>query len=140
MDAQLLDSLLSNATLIASIITALAAIVAPIITTLITQRGSYKTKSAEMFFQQKVTAYSNFLTIASEYSEPLSKPSKEKTQKLQAASTRAILFASPDTQEKIGRYGQLLTENSFSPADIQALALAHTAMILAMQKELKKYE
>lgn len=127
-------------TLIIAIITALAAIIAPVITALITQRGAYKAKAAEMFFTAKVDAFLGFLSLAAEYAEPAGMPSKEKSYALQSASAHALLFATPDTQEKIAIYGKLLLQNSFKPEDIRKLSLAHRDAILAMQSEIKKYE
>ena len=131
---------MNNVTVIAAIIAAIAAIIAPVITAVITQRGAYKAKAAELFFTAKVDAYLEFLALAADYGEPMGIPSEEKSRALQAASAHALLFASLDTQDKIGRYGELLAKNSFAPKDVQALAYAHKAVILAMQREIKKYE
>lgn len=126
--------------LITALLTTFAAIVAPVVTAYITQRGEYKRKSAELFFSAKLNAYREFTQLAAQYGEPTQTPSKEKSQLLHAAASQALLFSSSKTQDAIGRYGKLLLDNAYTPQEIQELSLAYRDMILEMQEELSQYE
>ncbi len=121
---------------IAACISALAAIIAPLISSAISGHNAFRIKATELYFEARVKAYEDFLKTASRF--PLH-PSPEQMQSLQAMSTSAMLFSSPETQEKIGRYGQLLMQPHQTAEQIQLLSEANRDMILFMQHELRDY-
>lgn len=126
-----------SVTVIVALIAAISAIVAPVVTAVINSRNSHKDKTAELYFSARTDTYQRFLTVASHY--PL-RPNPDDMRELQEASACAMLFSSPDTQEKIALYISRLMENDYSSTSLSALSKAHKAAILAMQSELRSYK
>lgn len=127
------------AAIIVALITALAAIAAPLISAVITQHGAYKLASAEWFFREKVKSYKDFLLFADTY---LREQSPKNIQALQHASDCALLFSSKDTQAAISCFGQALLAVDLQQASTSSLhqvSELRLHMILAMQKELSAY-
>lgn len=56
-----------NITVIASLIAAIAAIIAPTVSAIITVRYQYKSKTIDLFFNAKLSAYQNLMESSSEY-------------------------------------------------------------------------
>ena len=120
-------------------ITAVACVLAPVISALISQRGAIKLKSFELFFHEKATAYKEFLHACEHYLQ--SPRSLREGKALLDASSNALLFSSLDTQTAIANYGQLVLNSDYpdcSSEESLKLSKAHTAVILAMQSELKE--
>lgn len=119
-------------------ITAIACVLAPLVSALISQRGTMKLKSFELFFQEKTAAYKEFLHACDHFLQSPSSP--EEISALLEASSNALLFSSLDTQSAISAYGQLVRESVFpncSSAKTMELSRARITTILAMQSELK---
>ena len=120
-------------TLIVALITALAAIIAPVLTALITQHGEYRLKSLELFFNAKSKAYLELLDATSNFPKF---PEESKIIELYALLNRAFLLSTENTRSKLSLYVKLLIESS---ADSELLTLAYQDAVLAMQNELKDY-
>lgn len=122
---------------LAGLITAIAAIVAPVVTQFIAIRGSLRLKTVELFFRAKDEAYRNFLSIASQY---IPNSDNDYFIKLESALSQALLYSSESTQQKLAQYLQLLRE--FSDMDknayTNAYADAYFNAVLAMRSELNK--
>lgn len=119
-------------------ITAVACVLAPVISASISQRGVMKLKSFELFFCEKTAAYKEFFHACDHYLQ--SPHSLEERKALLDASSNALLFSSLDTQAAISAYGQLVLESIYpncSSTKTMELAQARTAVILALQSELK---
>ncbi|MBQ9269717.1 MAG: hypothetical protein IJ206_09405 [Oscillospiraceae bacterium] len=125
-----------DVTVIIALIAAISAIIAPVVTALINHRSAYRVKTTELYFVARADSFRRLLGVASHY--PV-RPSADDMQALQDASAGAMLFSSPDTQEKIALYVSKLMGNDYSSASISALSDAHKAAILAMQSDLRKY-
>lgn len=118
----------------ASLITALAAISAPVIAQLISQHGAYKLKTIELFFEAKAKVFHDFVQVTSRFPP---NPDYETLQKLNDSMNQALLYCSKDTGWKIALYVKYLKDSPGS--DLDELADAHLNAILAMQGELKQY-
>ncbi len=124
-----------NVTVIVALITALAAIVAPVITQYITQRGAYRLKSLELFFAEKTRAYREYLEVTSQFPP---EPKMADLMKLNNALNQAIVYSSRDTGKKMTQYVYLL-KNTKSP-DYDAIADVHLEVALAIRAELISYD
>lgn len=117
--------------LIASSITAISAIVAPVLTALITTRHEYKIKTIELFFHAKLNAYNKFIEVSSTLP---SNPHEQDLQKLHNATAYASLLSSATTRSKISAYSYYLIQENFEQID-----LAYESVILAMQDDLYEF-
>lgn len=124
------------ATIIVALIAAISAILAPVITALIQQRGAYRLAAAEWFFKERAASYKELLSAADKCLKDLC---TDNIQILQRASDAALLFSSIDTQTAISSFGQLVLSSNLKTASseqMKALSTARLGMMLAMQKEL----
>lgn len=124
-----------TAAIIVALITALAAIIAPIITQLLARNGAYKLKELELFFLEKVKVYNEFINLSSTFPQ---NGSTEEAFKLVAAINRATLFSSEKTSRILSAYYAFLT--GIAAHSQEDIAGARTAAISAMQEELRKYQ
>ena len=124
-----------NVTVIVALITALAAIVAPVITQHIAQRGAYRLKSLELFFAEKAKVYREYLEVTSQFSP---EPKMNDLMKLNNALNQALVYSSKDTGKKLTQYVYLL-KNTEAP-DYDAIADAHLEAALAIRAELISYD
>lgn len=122
-------------TLLASIITAFSAIIAPVLTARINARSAYRLKTTELFFRAKSEAYKDFLSYASNF-PPV--PSPTEIQKLQEYTSQAILFSSPHVQNHISEYSQCLLNREYSQAWVNMVSNLYKKAIIAMQDDLMK--
>lgn len=116
-----------NVTLVVALIAAIAAIVAPVISSAITVRGTHKTKTLELFFAAKSTAYEDLLAFTSKYPEHDTAADMEE---LQNRMSRALLYSSPSTQAKVASYCKALLDGTPSGTE-------YRDALLAMQSELR---
>ena len=117
--------------LILSITLNFVSALSPLLSAFINQRGSYKLKKLELFFQFKADAYQAFLDIASQFPDCRN---DELLLKLNTALNHAMLLSCEDTRSKLAIYESCLMQESIAP---DVLAKAYRDAILAMQKELK---
>lgn len=94
-----------EATIIVSSITALAAIIAPVMTQLIARRGAYKLKTLELFFTEKAKAYREYIEVTATFPP---KPTVEDLFRLNNVLNQAIVYSSEDTVKKLAKYVLLL--------------------------------
>lgn len=111
--------------------TGISAVLAPVLSAFITTRAQYRLKVLELFFNEKAEAYKNFLIVSSSY---MKDPSNENAVSLNAATSKAILFSTSHTQEKIALYAQYLITDSKNFPDSQA------AVLLAMYDDLRHFK
>lgn len=67
-----MNDLIENIAVIASLLTALAAVVCQPLVAFINSRYQLKIKTFELFFNSKISAYQDFLNVASSLSDPVS--------------------------------------------------------------------
>lgn len=122
---------------IAALIAAIAAIVSPVITALITQRGSYRLKTVELFFSAKASAYKEVVCIASSFPED---PSDQDVTKLQDVISCAILFSSDDTANKLAAFGKTVLDGPTSSDYLDVYSVKWYLALSAMKQELIQYQ
>lgn len=122
-------------TLLASIITAFASIIAPVLTAIINNRSAYRLQSTELFFKAKSEAYKSFLSYAANF--PPS-PSPDEMQKLQEYHSQAMLFSSTHTQSCISEYAQCLLRPEHTKSWVEKVSRLYKKAVLAMQDDLMK--
>lgn len=124
------------AAIIVALITAFAAIIAPVISSLISQSGSYKLAASEWFFRERVAAYKALLSASSLC---LKERTAESIVELQKASDEAFLFSSLDVQASISLFGRSVLSidlKTASDEEMRNLGSARLQMISSMQREL----
>ena len=117
-------------TLLATIITAFAAIFAPTITAIINTRKELRLKSLELFYKSKHDAYSELIHAAS-----LCMLNNNKTNQviLYEAVSFALLMSSPGSRETLSLYASSVLEDSFDPKHFKSV-------IEVMNSELREYD
>ncbi len=116
-------------------VTVIVAIVAPVFTEIISQRSMRKLKQLELFYCEKVKAYSNFIQVTSRF--PPSFAAKEEDLKdIFFAATQAGLYSSKSTLTKLFSYAQSLINDS----DFEEVANAYYDALVALHLELKRYK
>lgn len=125
-----------NVTVIASLIAAIAAIIAPTVSAIITVRYQYKIKTIDLFFNAKLNAYQNLMESSSEYLLHANEKTVAADIELEKTAVSALLLSSPSTQESISLYVQsLITEQ---PPSVQGNEQGN--VILAMQRDLYEFK
>lgn len=125
-------------TIVVSLITALAAIIAPVITAIINNRANRKIKVLELFYQRKTDAYLEFMKAASAVLVN-GRPAQELLAQIQEAGSVALLFSSKETQSKISKYCAMLLKSDYSPSGLAALSQSYHDAIISMQEEINEY-
>lgn len=125
---------MNNVTIIVALITALAAIVAPVITQFIAQRGAYRLKSLELFFAEKAKVYRKYINVTSKFPP---EPKLDDLMKLNNALNQALVYSSKDTGRKLTAYVFQLRKTK-NP-DLDAIAETHLEAFLAIHAELARY-
>lgn len=133
----------SNVTVIVALITAITAMVSPIITSIVTSKAAYKLKTAELFYTSKVKAFNHFIETAASFR--FNNSTTDDILQLQNASLQAMLFSSNETRTQLAIYGKTLMDiyesaknGSVELAKVTKLNEAQYATIKAMQIDLKK--
>lgn len=119
-------------TVIAALITAIAAIIAPSVTAYINNRYQYKIKTIDLFFNAKLEAYQRFIKAAS---YAASNPSMEVQKALDDSMSYALLLSSRPTQVLLLKYTQALIHSS----DANRIGDLQAKTILSMQKDLYEF-
>lgn len=125
----------TDVTLIVALITAIAAILAPLATAIINRVSEYRLRTLELFFNEKAQAYKQYLDITSRFPP---NPSSNDLQELNSAMNQATLYSSEDTSKMMALYVHYLMDTK-NP-DYDAIAKSHLAVCEAMQAELKNYK
>ena len=118
-----------------SLVAAIAAIVAPVITAVITARYNLRTKALDLYFSERSSVFRAFMSEAVRFSLSKSHSVAEITE-LQKLSAQALLFASPDTQEKISIYQRDVIGLCDSPTRLDRLGDSYKDAIRARQRDL----
>lgn len=126
-----------DVTVIAALIAAIAAIVSPIITALITQRGSYRLKTVELFFDSKANAYKEVILAVSSFPND---PDDQDLIKLQDVISRAILFSSDDTANKLASFGKTILDGPVSAENLYTYSAEWYLALSAMKQEIVQYQ
>lgn len=131
-------------TLVIALITAIAAILAPLISSIISQRGSYKIRLVEMFYRSKVDAYTNFIYATSKVN---THSTADELMEMQRTLAEAMLFSSNKTHRMISNYSVALIKyrqakmNDLDCSEyLKRLGETQRSAITAMRAELTKYE
>ncbi len=90
----------TDITVIASLVTVIAAVISPLITEIVSQIGNSRMKSNELFLESKISAYSDLLNVLS----IVDIRSQDDLHKLLSALSRAKLFALPNSYVAITEY------------------------------------
>ena len=90
----------TDITVIASLVTVIAAVISPLITEIVSQIGNSRMKSNELFLESKISAYSDLLNVLS----IVDIRSQDDLHKLLSALSRAKLFALPNSYVAITVY------------------------------------
>ena len=130
-------------TVISSIVAIAAVSVCAILTAVITQRGARKAKHSELIFQEKVSAYYEFLKAADEFT---SRHNISEITRFSETSARVMLFASKQTQKQMKSYSDKIMEtliakdhNATNLMELaQEVGLEKGKLIQAMQKDLQR--
>lgn len=123
-------------TVIAALLTAIAAIVAPVITAKIEKDKALQSLRVEHFWNRKAAAYKDF-------SEALGKcrntPTQEAADNLLAAAANACLFSSVETASRLIDFsGKYLIKNPQSPEDMIAVSSELGDCLWLLNDELRK--
>lgn len=86
---------------IVALITAIAAIISPILTEIISQHGARKRATIDYFLSGRAAAYKQFITSASELA---CSPSSDQLQTIRAAYCHAAVYSSESTRQKMSEY------------------------------------
>lgn len=131
-------------TVVSSLVAIAAVSICAILTAVITQRGARKLKKSEMLFREMVTAYYDFLRAVDDFTNSVN---QQTVTAISETSARAMLFASPETQELIAKYASatqaMVAANLMGDKD-KALELSKPSgefkadLLKSMQKDLKK--
>ena len=124
-------------TTVISLIAAIAAIVAPVITAVITARYSFRAKALDLYFSERSSVFRAFMSGAVLFSLSTSHTVAEIAE-LQKLSAQALLFASPDTQEKISIFQREIMNLGNSPSSVSRMSHSYKEAILAMQRDLAR--
>lgn len=96
----------TDITVIASLVTVIAAVISPLITEIVSQIGNSRMKSNELFLESKISAYSDLLNVLS----IVDIRSQDDLHKLLSALSRAKLFALPNSYVAITEYSHAWAE------------------------------
>lgn len=121
-----------NIATIAAIIAAVTAIIAPTITAIINQSGIRRLKREELFWSEKVKAYSEFLSETCKFQHGMDLTLLEST------TYRASLFSSNDTAKKIENLTRSIARATKN-GDIGDVPEKNAEALTAMQKEIQEY-
>ncbi len=130
-------------TVVSSLVAIAAVSVCTILSAIVTQRGARKAKQSELLFHEMTNAYYDFLRAAEKL---ISGTGFSALSEFSEASTRAMLFASPETQELIAKYGEAIHEmkvaNQRKSSNTLELArdvgFIRKDLVKAMQKDLRQ--
>lgn len=106
MNAEALSPLATNVTIISSVIAIASVTICAIVTSLITQHGAKRIKQTELFFHEKTQAYYEFLRLSDRFDN---NSTKEQVLELSSAASKALLFASKDTEFQMRCYINAVT-------------------------------
>lgn len=120
--------------MIAAIVAIITATIAPSVTAFINRRGAYKLKKLELFWDEKIKAYNEFLSAACEFPAFTKDPLR-----LESAANRAILFSSADTIEKINTLTLSLLDHAQS-GESGNMPQANVEALAALRGEIQKYK
>lgn len=123
MNNETISTLTSNLTIMSSIIAIASVTICALLTSIITQRGARKTKQIELIFQEKIEAYYEFLYVSDHFDNLMD---RDQTMKMANTSTKALLFASSDTEFLINQY----TSSIITYFDIQSSGSPETSQYL----------
>ena len=124
-------------TAITSLIAAIAAIVSPVITALITQRGYYRSKTAELFFNAKAKAYEEAICSITAFPDS---PGNQELINLHNVISRAILFSSDDTAQALAVLEQTISDGPISAEKLRSYSEEWDLALSAMKKEIVQYQ
>lgn len=124
----------TDITIIVALITAIAAILAPLITSVINQIGAHRLRALELFFEEKTKVYKQFLETTAQF--PVF-PTEDDVSKLNCALNLATLYSSRETGKAMSIYVHHLVNSKTQTTDVGD---AYLAVYHAMQNELKKYK
>lgn len=96
----------TDITVIASLVTVIAAVISPLITEIVAQIGNSRMKSNVLFLESKISAYSDLLNVLS----MVDIHSQDDLHKLLSALSRAKLFALPNSYMAITEYAKAWAE------------------------------
>lgn len=127
----MLSSVITLVSVSGGLLTAICALLSPIIT----QRGEYRRARMKLHFEQKVHTYFDLLdVITALMASPTPDPALLK--RYHHASACALLFCSLDTQAAVSAFGALLLSPLDSPEARMRLSSAETALLLSLQNDL----
>lgn len=122
-----------NIATIAAIIATVTAIIAPTITALINQIGAYRLRKLELFWDEKIKVYDEFLSASCEFMY-----SKKDIPRIEAACNRVLLFSSGITVEKINALTASLMEFAGS-GKMGNIPKENAEALTALRSEIQKY-
>lgn len=125
---------MQQATLIISLITLLTAIISPIITQIIAQHGAYKLKTLELFAEEKINVYTNFISASGNY---FADQSDEHAFELATALNQAVLFSSDKTENYLRAYYHYLL--NFNLNNMDKFMEIQDKVISSMKEEINYY-
>lgn len=143
MENELISTLSVHVSIIASVVSIVAVTICSIISAIITQHGSKKTKQTELIFREMITAYYDLLRVGGEFSDVTN---TDQVTQFTDAYTRALLFATPRTKQLIHEYRDSITKISVikldPPSNFKELIHQHEvladALVESMQRDLRK--
>lgn len=137
----IIEILVENLTTIIALITALAAVIVPVVTAIITERWRAKQKALELLFNEKLTAYREFLHYSGLFFDnPLN---NESMNNLRRTMDRARLLASPETDAAICAFISLLfavEPPAYSFNQMEEISRAHEKVVVYIRAELSAYD
>ena len=137
------ETIIIYLTAIASLITALAAIFSPIITTYLQNRAAYKLQTLEMFFTAKSEAYSTLISALSHFTPEDKSPETIDAifQEFDRAMSHAALYSTDKTRILLSQLGVALYRYDCNDMDSCKLVANLQAKVLsAMHQELHEHK
>ena len=123
-----------NIATIAAIIAAITAIIAPTVTAVINQAGANRLRKSELFWNEKVKAYYEFISASCEFPDI-----KKDASRLEAAAYCASLFSTLETSNKLYKLSKELVSYAKS-GDLGDVSNINAEALHAMREEIQKYQ
>lgn len=125
-------------TVIASLVTAIAAIVAPTITTLINRVADVRLKKLEVFQNSKRKAYNDFAESFSLLHHLTVIEGEEPIRKILAATYQAMVYSKPQTRSLLKEFSKSIEKGYWNSDEFEALHNQFFSCVDAMKAELHK--
>lgn len=135
METNTVKEILSNVSMIAACVAIVSAIVSSIITAKINKDGEYKARKMELFFHEKVDAYTVLFSAIDSLGQNYT---MEGLAEVTSATAKALLFAPENTRDKISEFVKAASAsaNYLYKKDVSQAAISAAAKTGKLRLEL----